>query len=383
MNRTLTVLRHATAIVSSLGLSLLLVEFGLRLVWDGFFIKSTTGFTVTDSMRGWKNKPNISLHYTVAEFDTVITHNARGYRSANIEPSRNPCNTRIVILGDSFTYGLGVQDDETFSALLDQNDTTREVLNMGVKGYGTNQELLTLVYEGLAFDADLYVLAMFGNDFDDNVISPFARFELDDGALVYPKPATEESLAAFVANERRKSEHRTGLRYSYAYRFFSDRLKLGRWLFRSALGSPPDRTPVRTPFDQRDEAWALQEALMVEVARLVTDSGAKILIVVIPLLQQVQPSLRYARAPTDAVYYHDQILEIAARRRIPTLGLLPALRAAYQTEGKPLYHPHDAHLNARGHRVVAAAIETAIEHRELLPDKASHGQMLSRDGTCS
>ena len=61
------------------------------------------------------------------------------------------------MLGDSITFGTGVGDDETFSHLLDALPDL-EVLNLGVDGYGTDQELIRLEREGLAFGPQVVIL---------------------------------------------------------------------------------------------------------------------------------------------------------------------------------------------------------------------------------
>jgi hypothetical protein len=62
---------------------------------------------------------------------------------------------RVLMLGDSITFGSGVRDEETFCALMAQR---YDVVNLGVEGYGTDQELLKLEREGLAYHPDVVVL---------------------------------------------------------------------------------------------------------------------------------------------------------------------------------------------------------------------------------
>jgi len=59
------------------------------------------------------------------------------------------------MLGDSVTFGSGVRDDGTFCAL---RAWRYDVVNLGVEGYGTDQELLQLEHEGLAYHPDVVVL---------------------------------------------------------------------------------------------------------------------------------------------------------------------------------------------------------------------------------
>jgi hypothetical protein len=95
------------------------------------------------------------------------------------------------MLGDSITFGTGVGDQETFSHLLDASPGL-EVLNLGVDGYGTDQELIRLEREGLAWHPHVVILNFcVRNDYLDNALavalydgrSPKPYFTLSGGTL--------------------------------------------------------------------------------------------------------------------------------------------------------------------------------------------------------
>jgi hypothetical protein len=106
--------------------------------------------------------------------------------------------TRIVAIGDSFTFGDEVDDRDTFPAALERDLSAGEVLNLGVHGYGHDQMLLRLRREGLAFAPDIVLLGWVDTDADRDLLDfrDYAkpRFELSDGHLVLatsrvPSPA--------------------------------------------------------------------------------------------------------------------------------------------------------------------------------------------------
>jgi hypothetical protein len=112
----------------------------------------------------------------------VITVNSRGYRGREhaVEPAAH--SRRVVMLGDSLTFGSGVSDGETFSDRLEAT-AGFEVVNLGVDGYGTDQELIRLENEGFSYRPHIVVLNFcIGNDYFDNAL-PVALY---DG--VSPKP---------------------------------------------------------------------------------------------------------------------------------------------------------------------------------------------------
>jgi hypothetical protein len=116
------------------------------------------------------------------------TVNARGYRGPEHGP-RTRARTRVVIVGDSVAFGYGVADEETFAAVLERAHGGLEVLNLAENGYGTDQALLKLEGEGLAYEPDVVVLSFcLANDFVDNAQCfsyghPKPCFALEGGAL--------------------------------------------------------------------------------------------------------------------------------------------------------------------------------------------------------
>ncbi|NNC99037.1 MAG: SGNH/GDSL hydrolase family protein [Gammaproteobacteria bacterium] len=97
-----------------------------------------------------------------------ISHNSRGFRGKR-EPTLMPKSFRAITVGDSFTYGLGVDDGETFSAYLSQYGDI-EVINAGVNAYGVDQALLTWEKIGKNFTPNLVILGYFVGDFFRNAL---------------------------------------------------------------------------------------------------------------------------------------------------------------------------------------------------------------------
>ena len=76
---------------------------------------------------------------------------------------------RIVLLGDSYTWGYGVPEDGTFASLLARRLPATEVINMGCSGYGTDQELLALEEHGVHFRPDVVIMVVsLPSDFMNN-----------------------------------------------------------------------------------------------------------------------------------------------------------------------------------------------------------------------
>ena len=108
---------------------------------------------------------------------------------------------RILILGDSFTFGDEVSDDETYSHYLQEMLPHAEVINMGVHGYGHDQMLILFKEEGVKYQPDIVILGFLALDMSRNLLEfrDFAkpRFVLENGELELtgtPVPRPEDIL---------------------------------------------------------------------------------------------------------------------------------------------------------------------------------------------
>src|SRR5688572_1565931 len=102
----------------------------------------TTGLTRPDPELGWMLTPRWTGTHSHHDFRAAYTTNGLGFRGADIRTHRPPASL-IAIVGDSFTFGTGVNDAEVFTELLDrESPATRRVYNFAVPGFSTDQEVL-------------------------------------------------------------------------------------------------------------------------------------------------------------------------------------------------------------------------------------------------
>lgn len=126
------------------------------------------------SLRGADNRV-IPPAVPPQRFQVRYVFNALGCRGRDYPLSRTDGTTRILVLGDSYTLGVGVHQEDTFSAKLEralQQDSANagaarrsyEVINCGVSGYGTKEERLFYELYGARYRPDLVLLMMVFND---------------------------------------------------------------------------------------------------------------------------------------------------------------------------------------------------------------------------
>ncbi|HVS17747.1 MAG TPA: SGNH/GDSL hydrolase family protein, partial [Planctomycetota bacterium] len=92
------------------------------------------------------------------------TINALGYRGALRPREKSPGTFRIALLGDSFTLGIGVRDEDTLAARLEAELEGVEVLDFGVSASDTVDEVRYLEGYVAGFDPDLVAIVFFPND---------------------------------------------------------------------------------------------------------------------------------------------------------------------------------------------------------------------------
>jgi hypothetical protein len=160
----------STVVVALFVLGVAGLEWALRVAAPDYLyrLKGDTATTVYSEVYGWTLREG----FRGDDNGAWTTINAHGHRGEDYSAQKTSGRTRVLMLGDSITYGLGVEDRATFSALVHQRDPRFEVLNLGVGGYGTDQELIQLEGEGLRYKPDVVVLnfCLF-SDFTDNALS--------------------------------------------------------------------------------------------------------------------------------------------------------------------------------------------------------------------
>lgn len=148
-----------------------------------------TGVGRFDARLGWGLEPNASASSSRTGRRIPYRINSLGLRDDETSYAKPPGSYRIALLGDSRTFGFGVPIEQHFSRLLEGYFERLEVINMGISGFGVDQELLLLREEGFRYDPDLVIayVAHFG-DHRHMHANRFGQakpiFELHNGELV-------------------------------------------------------------------------------------------------------------------------------------------------------------------------------------------------------
>lgn len=144
---------------------------------------------VFDEILFYKPRPGI-CGFTNVEFSTVLTFDERGFRKTRLSDDTDQRSNRgrIIVLGDSQAMGWGVQDEETFAAVLAQ-EYGFEVFNLVVSSYGTARELLRLQKEFALQEDEVVVIQYHPNDLPEN-----RAFVVNHGHLPVRRPSDLDRL---------------------------------------------------------------------------------------------------------------------------------------------------------------------------------------------
>jgi hypothetical protein len=300
-------------------------------------VASNGPFYTLDDELGYLNSPDretrIRRLEVPREFEyTARTDAHRRRRTAPPDSDGEAGRPEIWIFGCSFTFGAGVEDDQTYPWLLQQRLPSYAVRNYGVNGYGTVQSLLQYRRELAASQPPRIALLAYASFHDErNVMSISYHRSLGRWWRSFGSP--------HLPYLERLDDGSFQLRMSSPYQPFFP------FVERSALANRLDRAIVKLL-----ERKALREDHRQDVSRHLVDefekeSRSQGVVFALGQLDQPQPMLEWARS-----------------RGIPAADLsVPKDDPEFTIEG-------DGHPNARGQRLIADRAEALI--RSLMTDSS-------------
>ncbi len=365
--RTLTSL--AVLAVSVL-LSLLLAELLVRWVRpQPRLVIAPGGFYTADPPGRYRLSPGYRGRiYNRAEYDNEIRINQAGLRGEEVAEGHDN-RLRILHLGDSFVFGVGVEDDATFCTLtardLSESGVAAEGLNAGIPAFGVPDAVRWLARHGVSLEPDLVVLSIFqGNDLVD--ASPDQEeILLVDGLLVPGK--SSDGIKAWLH------------RHSHLYVLLKGLLEQPGFMpLRSKLGlaEPWKMRVLREEYGvyrtsaETDLLAAIQatDQALGELVALSERYGFDLLAMLIPSEIQVDPErwrAGLASLDLDPEGYDPTVptrifTGLLDRHAIPTLDLGPYF-AEGLAGGEELYFRLDRHWTTNGHRLAAGRLGAFIK----------------------
>ncbi len=269
-----------------------------------------------------------------------VSFNSKGLRDVEHEYKKAKNTFRILGLGDSFTWGTGVELKNTYLKLLERmlNREIRnkvETINAGIPGWGTAQELIFFKEEGYKYNPDLVTLGFYVfNDYLDNTL--LGLYKIKNKKLIRSIPPSLPypiSLREFLFNSNSIFAPGFYIKKSFFLKSITNRIN-NLTSFSSYFSIDPD--------------YYLGNLLIEELSNEVKKHNAKFLLIVIPSspvhsreLSEVEPSKNYK-----------ELIRCCKKLKINYLDLYPVLKTNYEKLDS-FFIPADGHFTIEGNQLVA------------------------------
>ncbi len=318
-------------------LAFLLGEMVVRIARPGF-----PGFRIPQVVH--RPAPGIGFEMVPGQraytFAQPVTVNAYGCRGAEIKLAGDPARTRILCLGDSITYGVGVADDEVYPRLMEiyfkdaDHDTALEVINAAVQRYFTYQEMDWLRQKGLQLKPDIVILGVYANDLGLRPAGDYVR--------QYEKE--REQMASSLRNK---------LPGIYLVVKNSAMVELAK----QTVSEWSAKRKAMKRSNERSRSWSEKrwEAMGQELAafaRLAEQYDFKPLVLALPSRSQVGGN-------DSGGDYPDRLHDLCKQIGLPSVDFVDDFKASL-AQGRDPYLPWDNHMSLVGHQLVARRTQQAL-----------------------
>jgi hypothetical protein len=379
-----------------------------------YTLDQTRGYALRPGMEGWYRK----------EGETFLRINSDGLRDREHSLKKPGDTIRIAVLGDSYPEAFSVSLEDAFWSVMDRklqecaafSEKKIEVINFGVSGYGTAQELLTLREHVWKYSPDIVMLTVTtNNDITDNSrelkkTDEIPYFIYKDNRLTLDNSFSNSR--AFVLRQSRASRFGRWLRdhsrlvQAVIQAHHGFKILLASWRSKQAQLGPAQPSPgSETPKKQAEpgpqqqlsrseelgtdnlvyvepgnavwnDAWRVTEGLIIAMRDEVKSRGAKFVVVTLSNGPQVLPNANVREAfkrrfgITDLFYPDNRIKSLGAREGVLVLTLAPELQEFAERNNVFLHgfgkDVGNGHWNQTGHRRAGELLAKKICEGELL-----------------
>ena len=320
--------------------ALVLVEVGLRIFspdkgGELIVITFSKDFAKKDNVLGFKGIPFAQGTSYNCETNVAYKHNSRGWRDTEHAVEKKPGIYRVLMLGDSFVWGVGVGQEDVLTYVLEDIGDNLEVLNVSFPRWATVNEYQYFETEGIHYKPDMLVVVFFvGNDLIGNGAYEKAGYK------GWEPPTSEKKEYVFLS-----------------YKYIQDHSRIyRRWKRkRRDLKMKWGLKPIFTEYDEDSEEWKATTKWIDKFKALANKEGVELLFVLAPEKEQFFISKgRYKP--------QKMLIDYMEKKNIAYLDLLPVFEERCGKTGQNKgYFRYDGHWNELGHRIAAEEIYEFIK----------------------
>jgi len=309
----------------------ILLELFARFIIKQPYYAFPEGYFVEKEFYGYGLAQNFRGKYSQPEFTISINTNSDGLRDREHFPCDN-CY-KILALGDSFTFGDGVELNDTYLSILEDRlnknaNKKYEIIKAGVAGYSTYNEKLYLEKNGLKYHPDIVFVQFWWDDLGIDKISYLA----DTGFLTTGKIKSFAQWRLFLNKNFR----------AYAFlRALYTRI-FNKALFASRANFFPDSEDVLR------QKFNITLRQFKDIEEICKQNNIVCFFLLIPLKEFV-----YDKGGIKKEW--DAFCDFLNQDDIKYIDITPQLIKAVN-KGEAVFFIVDPHLNKNGHRIVAEAL---------------------------
>jgi hypothetical protein len=263
-----------------------------------------------------------------------------------------------IAVGDSFTFGMGVNREQTWSAQLTQL-TRCEIVNLGVPGWGPQQYTRALEKYGVGLHPRIIFYGIFRNDFQDAIA--FDQW-LHDRSVKY-------RLKSFL--------QQYSVTFNLLRMIWANLGSATEDIVLSDINTKYSSTKLTNSLQEEsrsfERGWPLAEQAIEQAIHETQRVRATFVLLYLTAKEEAYWELIKAKQPAFSRFEvaidmeHKRVLEFCERRQIFCLDLTQALRKR-ASQGEKLYFSRDNHWTEDGNRAVALEIQRFLLAKELVPE---------------
>ncbi len=328
---------------------LMLFEFSLRFFWPQ---TATTSYVngkslgIRDEVLGYYYRPGAKAFHKGPEFSVEYKINRHGLRDETEHPIPKPSeSTRILLLGDSFTFGIGSDYSKIWPVIF-ENKLRRDgyqvdVVKAGAAALDTQTEVLYLERLFPQYDPDIVAIAFLPNDLHTNtpivngvgLSNTVKKPEAND---ITRKTATDRDVSLDSVLLLTRLLMSNDLLYTKLYL-----MTVRKELF------------MHPPHERERRQLQVTEDLFLRAVQYCKEKKADLLVLSIPQQFQVlYKANNYHSTDINVDFINDQFKALAVKEGFAWVETFPEMVKDYRINKSDHYFRLDGHLNARGNAFV-------------------------------
>lgn len=292
--------------------------------------------TQYDEEIGWVSLPNLDVKDLYGP-GVFFKTNSLGFRNDTDFDFDVPANKiRVICSGDSFTLGLGVNNDQTWCKSLEYIDGRIESVNLGEGGYGVDQAYLWYRRNSGKLKHDIHIFAFITPDFDRMQSDTFwdkgkPLLVLENGTLVNKnRPAPKSSFKARFSKVRRAVAHLNIVKAA-------NRILLGK--------HPPDSI---TSVEKEKQAREVAVRIFEDLAKISKSNNDTLVLVYLPTRDDFMG--------TQSEAWRQFLLDELRKRGLLFIDLIDEFRTLPPQEVRTLFDDNHNHYSEKGNSYIAALL---------------------------